>query len=122
MILWPSHALMTFTAMVEGWWPLPRRQESVCSGSDVAVYRDQLDEIDRDETAGLVGGAEAEAARVEVSRRLIAAAEVARAANAAAAPVPASRARWATIAASVLLLPPGAGLIYLSLGCPNLVP
>jgi cytochrome c-type biogenesis protein CcmH len=122
MILWSILALMTLTAMAAVWWPLARRQKSVRSGSEVAVYRDQLDEIDRDETAGLVGGAEAEAARVEVSRRLIAAAEVARAANAAAAPVPASRARWATIAAAVLLLPLGAGLIYLSLGSPNLVP
>jgi len=122
MILWPILALMTLTAMAAVWWPLARRQKSVRSGSDVAVYRDQLDEIDRDETAGLVGGAEAEAARVEVSRRLIAAAEVAKAASAAAVPVPASRARWATIAAAVLLLPLGAGLIYLSLGSPNLVP
>ena len=122
MILWPIFALMTLTAMAAVWWPLARRQKSVRAGSDVAVYRDQLDEIDRDEAAGLVGDAEAEAARVEVSRRLIAAAEVAKAANAAAAPVPAGRARWATTAAAVLLLPLGAGLIYLSLGSPNLVP
>ena len=122
MILWPILALMTLTAVAAVWWPLARRQKSVRSGSDVAVYRDQLDEIDRDEATGLVGGAEAEAARVEVSRRLIAAAEVAKAASAAAAPVPASRARWATIAAAILLLPLGAGLTYLSLGSPNLVP
>ena len=57
MILWPILALMTLTAMAAVWWPLARRQKSVRSGSDVAVYRDQLDEIDRDETAGLVGGA-----------------------------------------------------------------
>src|SRR6202795_885127 len=122
MILWPILALMTLMAMAAVWWPLARRQKSVRSGSDVAVYRDQLDEIDPDEAAGLVGGVEAEAARVEVSRRLIAAAEVAKAANAAAAPEPASRTRWATIAATVLLLPLGAGLVYLSLGSPNLVP
>ena len=47
------------------------------AGSDVAVYRDQLDEIARDRAAGLIGEAEAEAARVEVSRRLIAAADAA---------------------------------------------
>jgi len=122
MILWPILALMTLMAMAAVGWPLARRQTSIRSGSDVAVYRDQLDEIDRDEATGLVGGAEAEAARVEVSRRLIAAAEVAKAASAAAAPVPASRARWATIAAAILLLPLGAGLTYLSLGSPNLVP
>jgi len=99
-----------------------RRRQKSSVGQRCRVYRDQLDEIDRDEAAGLVGGAEAEAARVEVSRRLIAASEVAKAANAAAAPVPASRYRWATIASAVLLLPLGAGLVYLSLGSPNLVP
>ena len=44
-------------------------------GSDLAVYRDQIDEVARDRAAGLIGEAEAEAARVEVSRRLIAAAD-----------------------------------------------
>ena len=122
MILWPILALMTLMAMAAVGWPLARRQTSIRSGSDVAVYRDQLDEIDRDAAAGLVGGAEAEAARVEVSRRLIAASEVAKAATAVAAPVPASRYRWATIASAVLLLPLGASLVYLSLGSPNLVP
>src|SRR5665647_2415123 len=122
MILWPILALMTLTAMAAVWWPLACGQKSVRSGSDVAVYRDQLDEIDRDEAAGLVGGAEAEAARVEVSRRLIAAAEVAKAASVVAAPAPAGRYRFATLAAAILLLPLGAGAIYLALGSPNLVP
>ena len=122
MILWPILALMTLIAMAAVWWPLARRQKSVRSGSDVVVYRDQLDEIARDEAAGLIGGAEAEAARVEVSRRLIAAGEVAKATKAAAVPGPASRTRRATIAAAILLLPLGAGLTYLSLGSPNLVP
>ena len=122
MILWPIFALMTLAAVFAVWWPLARRQKSIRSGSDVAVYRDQLDEIDRDEAASLIGSVEAEAARVEVSRRLIAAAEAAKAVAAVAAPVPASRYRWATLAAAILLLPLGAGLTYLSLGSPNLVP
>ena len=75
MILWLIFALMTLAAVLAVWWPLARRQKAVRSGSDVAVYRDQLDEIDRDEAASLIGSVEAEAARVEVSRRLIAAAE-----------------------------------------------
>src|SRR6266481_7245126 len=122
MILWPILALMTLMAVAAVWWPLARRKKSVGSGSDVAVYRDQLDEIDRDEAGGLIGGVEAEAARVEVSHRLIAAAEASKAVNAAAAPVPASRYRWATLAAAIVLLPLGAGLVYLALGSPNLVP
>lgn len=122
MILWPILAVMTLAAMAAVWWPLARRQQSVRSGSDVAVYRDQLDEIDRDEAASLIGGVEAEAARVEVSRRLIAAAEAAKASTAVAAPAPARTYRWATLAAAIIVLPLGAGLVYLSQGSPNLVP
>lgn len=39
--------------------------------SDVAVYRDQLDEIERDLERGMIGQAEAQAARTEISRRLL---------------------------------------------------
>jgi cytochrome c-type biogenesis protein CcmH len=122
MILWPIFALMTLAAVLAVWLPLVRRQKAVRSGSDVAVYRDQLDEIDRDEAANLIGNVEAEAARVEVSRRLIAAAEAAKAAEAITAPGPVRSHRWGTLAASVILLPLGAGMTYLSIGSPNLVP
>src|SRR5450756_370461 len=122
MILWLTIALMTLAAVFAVWWPLWRRGQADRSGSDIAVYRDQLEEIDRDEGAGLVGSAEAEAARVEVSRRLIAAADSAKATSVAVAPVPAGRIRFATLAAAILLLPLGAGMTYLALGSPNLVP
>src|SRR5215212_3504772 len=73
MILWFIFAAMTAAAMLAVLLPL-RRRTPARSGSDVAVYRDQLEEIDRDRAAGLIGTVEAEAARVEISRRLIAAA------------------------------------------------
>ena len=76
MTLWLVFALMTAAAIFAVLWPLARRKP-LRRGSDVAVYRDQLDEIQRDRSAGLIGEAEAEAARVEVSRRLIAAADAA---------------------------------------------
>src|SRR5450631_2930884 len=122
MILWPILTLMTLAAVFAVCWPLARGQKSVRSGSDIAVYRDQLEEIGRDEAASLIGNVEAEAARVEVSRRLIAAAETANAASAVAAPASPGRYRWATLAAAIVLLPLGAGITYLSLGSPNLVP
>jgi cytochrome c-type biogenesis protein CcmH len=122
MILWLIFALMTLAAIFAVWWPLARREKAVRSGSDIAVYRDQLDEIGRDEAASLIGSVEAEAARIEVSRRLIAAAETAKAASAVAAPGPAGRYRWATLAAAMVLIPLGAGVTYLSLGSPNLAP
>jgi cytochrome c-type biogenesis protein CcmH len=122
MILWPIFALMTVGAVVAVWLPLARRQRSVRSGSDIAVYRDQLEEIDRDEAASLIGNVEAEAARVEVSRRLIAAAEAAKAANVIAPPASAGLHRRATLAAAIVLLPLTAGATCFSLGSPNLVP
>jgi cytochrome c-type biogenesis protein CcmH len=122
MILWLIFAVMTLAAIAAVWWPLARRQRSVRSGSDIAVYRDQLDEIDRDQAASLIGHVEADAARVEVSRRLIAAAETAKATIAAAAPVPSGSYRRATLVAAIVLLPLGAGITYLSLGSPNLIP
>jgi cytochrome c-type biogenesis protein CcmH len=121
MILWPILTLMTLGAVIAVWWPLARRQGSVRSGSDTAVYRDQLDEIDRDQAASLIGNVEAEAARVEVSRRLIAAAETAKARSVAPAAGPAGWYRRATLAAAIVLLPVGAGAVYLSLGSPGLV-
>jgi cytochrome c-type biogenesis protein CcmH len=122
MILWSILALMTLGAAFAVCWPLLRRSKEVRSGSDLAVYRDQLDEIGRDQSAGLIGNLEAEAARTEVSRRMIAAAESAQAAAAVAKPGPARPYRFATLAAAVLLLPLGSVAVYFALGSPGLVP
>ena len=83
---------MTVAAVLAVCWPLLWRRRPARSDNDIAVYRDQLDEIDRDQAASLIGSAEAEAARVEVSRRLIAAAESAKAAGQVAA-ITSARAR-----------------------------
>ena len=83
MTLWLAFALMTAAAIFAGLWPLSRRG-AAAGGSDIAVYRDQLDEIARDRASGLIGEAEADAAKVEVSRRLIAAADAAQADKSAA--------------------------------------
>ena len=118
MTLWLVFSLMTAAAIFAVLWPLGRRKP-LRRGSDIAVYRDQLDEIVRDRSAGLIGEAEAEAARVEVSRRLIAAADAAAAEN----PAPEAPARWrrrATAIAGLVLLPAGAVLLYLMLGSPQL--
>jgi cytochrome c-type biogenesis protein CcmH len=122
MILWLIFGLMTLAAVFAVCWPLTRHRKYVRSGTDVEVYRDQLDEIGRDQTAGLIGSVEAEAARVEVSRRLIAASETAKSASAAPAPGAAGSYRWATLMAAVVVLPLAASIIYLSLGSPNFVP
>src|SRR5215470_10046043 len=86
MTLWLILALMTAAAVFAVLWPLAPRGKDKPSGSDLVVYRDQLEELDRDLAAGLIGEAEAQAARVEISRRLLAAAD-----NAQSAPALASR-------------------------------
>jgi cytochrome c-type biogenesis protein CcmH len=117
MTLWLVFALMTAVAIFAVLWPLGRRT-AVTGGSDVAVYRDQLAEIDRDRATGLIAEAEADAAKVEVSRRLIAAADTAEAEKSSGAP--SSWRRRATAVAALLLVPIGAGLLYWQLGSPQL--
>ena len=102
------------------WWPLGRKADPRGGGSDRLVYQDQLLEIERDRAAGLIGGAEAESARVEISRRLLAAAD---AEKAGPMPAPAGRLLFRHRAAAVLsaILLPVVGLgFYLTLGSPEI--
>lgn len=119
MILWSVFGLMTAAAIFAVLWPLSRRDAAGAGGSDIAVYRDQLEEIARDRTTGLIGEAEAEAAKVEVSRRLIAAGEAAKA-ETPAGQVPALWRRRATAVAALVLVPIGAAALYVSLGSPQM--
>jgi len=118
MALWLVFALMTAAAIFAVLWPLSRCGR-VRGGTEVAVYRDQLDEIARDRKTGLIGNAEAEAARIEVSRRLIAAATT----DEAEQPVAGQGSLWrkrATAVAGLMLVPAAAVALYLALGSPNL--
>ena len=78
MTLWFVFALMTVAAIFAVLWPLSRGVATKPGGSEAVVYKDQLAEIDRDVAAGLIGASEAEAARVEIGRRLLAGAGVPR--------------------------------------------
>jgi cytochrome c-type biogenesis protein CcmH len=117
MTLWLLFGLMTAAAIFAVLWPLGRARAPQRAANDIAVYRDQLDEIARDRVAGLIGEAEAEAARVEVSRRLIAAADAAPAES--NAPGGTVRRRIAGLAA-LIAMPLIAGGLYLALGSPQL--
>ncbi len=120
MTFWLILALMTGAAIFAVIWPLAQNSRAARSGSDVAVYRDQLNELERDLAAGSIGKTEAEAARVEISRRLLAAAEAAKAAAVTVTPSAAALYRRAVALVALLLLPVGAGSLYLRLGSPGL--
>lgn len=75
MLFWTALAAMTAAAVFAVLWPLSRApREAFGEAAGVAVYRDQLAEIERDRARGLLAGAEAEATRTEIARRLLAAA------------------------------------------------
>jgi cytochrome c-type biogenesis protein CcmH len=126
MTLWFVFALMTAAAIFAVLWPLGCRgrpqgdgretNSSETDGSETNVYRDQLAEVDRDLALGLIGSSEAEAARVEISRRLLAAADNRR--DPPAVPSLSLR-RFAAILALVGL-PMLSLAVYLPLGSPHL--
>jgi cytochrome c-type biogenesis protein CcmH len=118
MMLWLILALMTAAALGAVVWPLVRARGMTAAGSDIVVYRDQLEEIERDRTDRRIGADEADAARVEVSRRLLAAASAASAIPAAAGR--GGRRRLAAVAAVAVMVPLLAVALYGVLGSPDL--
>jgi cytochrome c-type biogenesis protein CcmH len=95
-----------------------RRASRSRAAHDEQVFRDQLAEIGRDVERGILTGEEARAARIEISRRLLAAAaEVERAPDNQPAPRKASLA----LAAVLLIGAPLGGLaLYDRIGAPGL--
>ncbi len=116
MTFWLVFALMTAAAVFAVLWPLSKRAAAK-GGTELAVYQDQLGEIARDRAAGLIGEAEAEVARIEISRRLLAAAQAREEQPAAFSSL---WLRRATALTGLLLLPALAAGIYFALGSPDL--
>jgi cytochrome c-type biogenesis protein CcmH len=116
MTLWFVFALMTAAAVFAVLWPLGRGNRTPADGNEAAVYRDQLAEVDRDVSAGLINPPEAAAARVEISRRLLAAAD-----NQRQPPViPNIRLRRMAAVVALVGLPLVAVGLYFPLGSPGL--
>ncbi len=90
------------------------RSEMDGAASDVQVYRDQLKEVARDEARGVLAETEAEAVRLEVSRRLL---DADRRAQARDEHVPGNRRLAAAIIVATLLA--GGIGTYLTQGAPG---
>src|SRR5690242_21250988 len=116
MSLWFVFALMTVAAVFAVLWPLGRRYQPQGGGAEASVYRDQLAEIDRDLAGGLIGAAEAEQARIEISRRLLAASVL----QPPPLAQPTDRLRRAVAIVALIGLPLAAFALYLPLGSPQL--
>lgn len=75
MLFWILVAILTAAVAAVLLLPLMRAAEPLPSrhSHDIEVYRDQLGELARDREAGLIGSEEAELARAEIARRMLAA-------------------------------------------------
>jgi cytochrome c-type biogenesis protein CcmH len=119
-MLWLIFVLMSLLAIGFVVAPLLRRPSAgpapLRADYDIAVYKDQLRDIERDRARGVLDTEQAAAARLEVERRLLAAS----AALETSAPGTASphAAPWPFAFAIALILVSGAGLVYLQNGAP----
>jgi cytochrome c-type biogenesis protein CcmH len=118
MTLWLILTVMTLAATVWLVVPLVRhinRPHDETSG-DIAVYRDQLQEVERDLKDGRIDAAQAESARVEVRRRILAAGSPQPAAGAGLS----GRERSFAIVGATAVVAVGSAILYAAIGNPEL--
>ena len=122
MIFWLLCGLLTAVGVVVVLRPLltSDNQSLDAREADLALYRDQLTEIDRDQERGLFNNEEAEAAKLEVSRRILVTGEKIDAGQTASHAEISDQSRmriWSGSALAVTVLSVGA---YVWLGSPGM--
>jgi cytochrome c-type biogenesis protein CcmH len=121
MLLWIGFAGLAALAVAALVRPLMRPADpgETAAAADLAVYRDQLAEIDAERERGLIAAEDAETARAEIARRLLSRAEAAP--EAAGPGLPRAAAPRTVLAAVIAALVPFAGIaFYLAEGRPEL--
>ena len=117
MIFWLICGLLVALAVAALLLPLLRPAKSIVDleRPDMAVYRDQLSEIERDQARGLLSEEQAVAARLEIERRLLSAAESQTKQKAEGS----TQASTLLVALVALLVPLAVLGLYLGLGAPG---
>lgn len=118
MPFWIAAAFLTLLACLPLLVPLARRGAALPddSGFDLAVYRDQLAELDRDAARGAISATEAAEARAEIGRRILKASAPAEAPRGQGF----SRTGRLVASAAVLAVPLASWGIYAAIGSPSL--
>jgi len=118
LLLWIILACLTAAVLYGLLRPLAggRGNDPARDAFNAAVYRDQLTEVESDRARGLIGEAEAEAARIEIARRLIAADGKESAPDSTNGGFPAK----AAMIVVAVMLPVAALALYLAYGSPRL--
>jgi len=115
--LWGIAAVLVLSVLVIMGWPLvkPRSGENAPREDyDINVYKDQLLEIEADLERGLLSAEQGKAARTEIKRRMLAAADGGDVVSEQGA-----GSNVLMVAIMTLSIPVGAVLLYLSIGSPN---
>lgn len=116
-MLWAIFALLTGVAVFAVLWPLAKPVRNAAS-PDIAFYRAKLDEIQRDAELADISSQDAEAAKTEAARQLLAAAEKDQIAHRTKSS--AARLRPRVVALIALIFVPSLALgLYAALGHPN---
>lgn len=121
MALWMAFAVLTAAVLAALLHPLlrPSSRPPAAADADLAVYRDQLSELEAERGLGLIADAEAEAARTEIARRVLASAG--RVAAEDTSPPNAHDARIRTVGLGLAMMLPLAALaLYLLVGSPGM--
>ncbi len=121
-VFWLTSAALVAAVLVILFVPFLRRPRKALARAeyDLAIYKDQLRELEEDVAAGLISGEEAAAARNEISRRILAA-DAAREKAARDLQARGSRASsLAAVVAGLVLVPALAFGIYLEKGRPGM--
>jgi cytochrome c-type biogenesis protein CcmH len=125
MLFWVIAAILTLGASLAVLLPLTGGGKGASSSNDhdLEVYRDQLAELERDASRGLIQPAEAEEARAEIARRILRLGDVGQA-NTSQADAPGtrrpSRAARLVATSAVLVVPLLSWGLYSQLGSPDL--
>lgn len=118
MPFWIAAAFLTLLACLPVLLPLARRRAPAPADADfdLAVYRDQLAELERDVARGAISETEAAEARAEIGRRILKASAPARKEDGPGF----SRAGRLIASIAVLAVPLTSWGIYTAIGSPNL--
>jgi cytochrome c-type biogenesis protein CcmH len=98
-------------------WPVLRRRQSTATRADydITVFQDQLKEVDRDLARGVLTASEADAARLEIQRRILAAGR----APAETVTTGTNRSRLVGVGITAVAVPVIALGVYLKVGTPD---
>lgn len=122
-MFWGVIVLMTVVSVGILAWPLFRRSTLGAQRAqyDIQIYKDQLQEVERDLEQGLLNAEQAEAARTEIKRRMLAAGQEDSQEEQAQMPTSMQRwLNWTLLLVIVVCVPLGAVTFYRLEGVPGM--